>query len=121
MSETSNGDVFTRNPTTTITTGLTTFCEVFAGLIKDDTFREGAIALTPIIVLGVVILLRNWKRHIETNRGERYYNKMISDLQEEKSSPTTTTPRKREIDKEIRKHRTTLEKLKADNIKIIVG
>jgi hypothetical protein len=120
MGLTSDGDIFTRNPTTTVTTGLTTFFEVFAGLLKDNTLREGAIALVPILVLGVVILLKNWKKEYEFSKGEKYYTSMIAELKDEYNSSETLKQRKQEIRKEISQHQKTLEKLRTDNIKIIV-
>jgi len=108
------------NPITTVITSLTTAFEIFAGLLKDDTQREAAVALTPIAVLVFVLIARNCKKEYEFYRGKKCYKNMIAELRVEIATPGISTQRKDKLQAQIDKHQETLHQMRQDNIKVIV-
>ena len=80
-------------PQTTISLGLTSAAEIFAGFIPNDAYREISLAIIPIIVFLLIIFGKNGLKEWETFRTVKYYERLIkarkADLAQE-TNPCST-------------------------------
>lgn len=118
MQAVSKPDISVKNATTTLTIGLTTFFEVLAGLIENNTLRVAIISLIPIVVFGIIYLGNQLVKEINYKRGVKYYTKLIA--RRKKDLLETVDPLEIEhLKTQIREHENTLDKLGEDHYKIL--
>ncbi len=118
MQEISKPDFSVKNATTTLTIGLTTFFEVLAGLIVNNTLRIAVISLIPIVVFAIIYFGNQIVREINYKRGIKYYTRLIARRKNDLSE-TTDLLEIEHLKQQIREHENTLDKLGEDHYRIL--
>lgn len=119
MQEVSKHGISIKNAATTLTIGLTTFLEVLAGLIVNNTLRIAIISLIPIVVFSIIYLGNQLVREINYKRGVRYYNQLIARRKKDLAE-TTDFLEVEHLKNQIKEHENTLDKLGEDHYKILL-
>jgi hypothetical protein len=119
MSETVTGGHTTSGSTkTTLLVSLCSISAILANQLKDEAYRQIAVAASPTVGLAVHRIIQQIGREINHFRICRVIKGWIKDLEAEKRHPGVSQARIREIDKEIKGHKQLLQKKQLDNIEI---
>ncbi len=98
--------------------GVSSGIIALANTIPNETIRFLVSIAAPPMGYGMGFLIKLCRKEIRYFRLKRGIKAMIKELEEEYNSPTTTGPRKKQVQKEIESYRQLLKKHRLDNLDI---
>jgi hypothetical protein len=118
MSNTSPGDIVSRNSKATLLTTFTAVLEAIAQQIRDDDYKKIAIPLAPFVALILIMVFKTIYKRYKCNSLIKVHKTWIVTLENESKNPTTTQSRKKEISKEITSYEAEIKKLQKEAIEL---